>query len=56
MYRRRNRRNITRRDEVDAAAEMYLATEPEPARAMFDHLYAAPPADIAALAEELGDG
>ncbi len=43
-------------DEVDAAAEMYLATEPEPARAMFDHLYAAPPADIAALAEELGDG
>ena len=42
-------------DEVDAAAEAYLAIGPEPARAMFDHLYAAPPADIAALQEEYGD-
>ncbi len=42
-------------EEVDAAAEAYLATEPEPARAMFDHLYAAPPPEIAALAEEASD-
>lgn len=42
-------------DEVDTAAEKYLATEPEPARTMFDHLYAVPPAGIAALAEGLGD-
>ncbi len=43
-------------DEVDEAAETYLAVAPEPARAMVDHLYATPPADLAALAEELGDG
>ncbi len=43
-------------DEVDKAAETYLAVAPEPARAMVDHLYATPPADLAALAEELGDG
>ncbi|NNE51732.1 MAG: pyruvate dehydrogenase (acetyl-transferring) E1 component subunit alpha [Sulfitobacter sp.] len=42
-------------EEVDAAAETYLATEPEPARAMFDHLYADLPPDIAAQAEEARD-
>lgn len=42
-------------DEVDTAAEKYLTTESEPARAMFDHLYAVPPADIATLAEDLSD-
>lgn len=42
-------------DEVDAAAETYLAIVPEPVRAMFDHLYATPPPDISALAEEAGD-
>lgn len=42
-------------DEVDGAAEVYLATAPEQARAMVDHLYATPPAEIAVLAEELGD-
>ncbi len=42
--------------DVDAAAEAYLATAPQPPRAMLDHLYAAPPAELAALAEVLGDG
>lgn len=42
-------------DVVDTAAEAYLATGPEPARAMFDHLYAELPPDIAAQAEEDGD-
>ncbi|NNK77284.1 MAG: pyruvate dehydrogenase (acetyl-transferring) E1 component subunit alpha [Litoreibacter sp.] len=42
-------------EAVEAAAENYLATEPDPARAMFDHLYAAIPEDLAALAEEAGD-
>jgi pyruvate dehydrogenase E1 component alpha subunit len=42
-------------DEIDAAAEAYLATGPEPARAMFEHLYATPPADIAVQASEVGD-
>lgn len=43
------------RAETDAAAERYLATAPQPARAMFDHLYAKAPPDIAALAGEMGD-
>ena len=43
-------------DEVDAAAGRYLATAPEPARAMFGNLFAEAPADIAAWAEEVGDG
>jgi len=42
-------------DEVDAAADAYLATGTAPARAMFDHLYATLPADIATLAKEAGD-
>ncbi|MHA6265212.1 pyruvate dehydrogenase (acetyl-transferring) E1 component subunit alpha [Arenibacterium sp. CAU 1754] len=42
-------------DEVDAAADAYLATGPEPARAMVRHLYATPPSDLMALAEELCD-
>ncbi len=42
--------------EVEAAAEVYLATAPEPARAIVDHLYATPPAELAALAEDLDDG
>ena len=43
------------RAEVEAAAGRYLATHPEPARAMFDHLYATAPPDIEALVEEMGD-
>lgn len=42
-------------EEVDASAEAYLATRPEPTRAMFDHLYAALPGDIAAQAREFSD-
>ncbi|MDW4551159.1 pyruvate dehydrogenase (acetyl-transferring) E1 component subunit alpha [Defluviimonas sp. D31] len=42
--------------EVEAAADRYLAIEPAPRRAMFDHLHATLPPDIAALAEEAGDG
>ena len=41
--------------EMDAAAEAYLAMAPEPATAMFDHLYAALPADAAAQREGLSD-
>ncbi|WP_299649211.1 pyruvate dehydrogenase (acetyl-transferring) E1 component subunit alpha [uncultured Tateyamaria sp.] len=44
------------RTETEAAAERYLAMSPQPARAMFDHLYATAPPDIAALAKEMGDG
>jgi len=33
--------------EVDAAADAYLATEPEPPGAMFDHLYEELPAEVA---------
>ena len=43
-------------EEVEAAADSYLATAPEPVSAMFDNLFAEVPADIAALAEELGNG
>lgn len=43
-------------EEVEAAADSYLATAPEPVSAMFDNLFAEAPADIAALAEELGNG
>jgi len=43
------------RAETEAAAERYLAMPPQPARAMFDHLYAKAPPDIAALAKEMGD-
>ncbi|PWE33023.1 pyruvate dehydrogenase (acetyl-transferring) E1 component subunit alpha [Maritimibacter sp. 55A14] len=43
-------------DEIEAAAERYLATAPQPARAMFAHLYASLPEDVAAQAGEAGDG
>lgn len=43
------------RAETEAAAERYLATLPQPARTMFDNLYAKAPPDIAALVEEMGD-
>lgn len=43
------------RDEVDAAAERYLATPQEPARAMFEHLYASLPDDMAAQVAEVYD-
>lgn len=42
-------------DEIDAAAEAYLATEAESPGAMFAHLYASPPREISAQAEESGD-
>ncbi|WP_170608748.1 pyruvate dehydrogenase (acetyl-transferring) E1 component subunit alpha [Ruegeria arenilitoris] len=41
---------------VNAAAEAYLAIEPEPARAMFDHLYAELPVDLAFQAEDVTNG
>lgn len=41
---------------VNAAVEAYLAIEPEPARAMFDHLYAELPVDLAATAREVENG
>jgi len=34
--------------EVEAAAEAYLASKPEPPEAMFDHLFETLPADVAA--------
>ncbi|MDX1782073.1 MAG: pyruvate dehydrogenase (acetyl-transferring) E1 component subunit alpha [Thalassovita sp.] len=43
-------------EEVDAAAERYLATQPEPARAMFDTLFAELPADLAPQAREIDNG
>jgi 2-oxoisovalerate dehydrogenase E1 component alpha subunit len=39
--------------EMDAAADTYLATEPEPAHTMFDHLFAEVPATLAAQREAL---
>lgn len=42
-------------EELDVAVERYLATAPEPPRAMFDNLYAEAPPDIAALAGEMDD-
>jgi len=42
--------------EMEAAAEAYLATEPEPATAMFDHLHAVLPADLADQRAEISDG
>ena len=41
---------------VNAAVEAYLAIEPEPARAMFDHLYAELPVDLAATARKVENG
>lgn len=42
-------------EEVDQAAENYLAIAPEPARAMFDNLYADLPADLEAQAGEVSN-
>jgi len=42
--------------EVEAAAENYLATPPEPARAMFENLFAEITTDLSALARELNNG
>ena len=42
--------------EMEAAAQAYLATEPEAAEAMFDYLYESLPADLAAQRAELSDG
>jgi pyruvate dehydrogenase E1 component alpha subunit len=41
--------------EMEAATNAYLATEPQPPRAMFDHLFAALPVDLAAQREDLDD-
>lgn len=46
----------TCKEEVEVATDTYLATAPEPARAMFDTLFAKAPADIAAFAEEAENG
>ena len=43
------------RDQIEKAAEAYLATPPQSARAMFDYLYADPTQDRVAWAEVLGD-
>lgn len=44
------------REEVEAAAGRYLATQPEPARAMFETLFAEMPPHLEQQAEEVGDG
>ncbi|KUJ85496.1 pyruvate dehydrogenase (acetyl-transferring) E1 component subunit alpha [Ruegeria marisrubri] len=46
----------TCREEVDQAAENYLATPPEPAGEMLANLFESLPRDLARQAEELGDG
>ncbi|MDH3665761.1 MAG: pyruvate dehydrogenase (acetyl-transferring) E1 component subunit alpha [Paracoccaceae bacterium] len=43
-------------DEMDAAAEAYLATEPEQAASMFDHLYETLPGDLTTQRAEVSDG
>ena len=42
--------------EVEAAAQAFLDSEPEAASAMVDTLFETAPSDIAALAEELRNG
>jgi pyruvate dehydrogenase E1 component alpha subunit len=42
--------------EMEAAAETYLATAPEPAEAMFDYLYESLPRDLAAQRAEVENG
>jgi pyruvate dehydrogenase E1 component alpha subunit len=42
--------------EMEEAAKTYLATEPEPAGAMFDNLFATLPGDLALQREGPGDG
>ena len=41
--------------EMEAAAEAYLASDPQPVEAMFDNLFAALPADLAAQREGVSD-
>jgi pyruvate dehydrogenase E1 component alpha subunit len=43
------------RDEVDAAAEQFLATRAQPARSMVEHLHASVPAELAQRFGEVGD-
>lgn len=43
------------RDQIEKATETYLATPPQSARAMFEHLYADAPPDQVAYGEENGD-
>ena len=43
------------RADAEAAAERYLAIAPQPARAMFEHLYDTLPTDIADVVREMGD-
>jgi pyruvate dehydrogenase E1 component alpha subunit len=42
-------------DEMEAAANAYMATDPEPATAIFDSLFATLPDDLAAQREDLDD-
>ena len=44
------------RSRIEEAVERYLAIGPEPARAMFESLYAVIPAALAPQVEEVGDG
>jgi 2-oxoisovalerate dehydrogenase E1 component alpha subunit len=39
--------------EINAAADKYLAMNPEPPAAMFDHLYAELPAELTAQRQEV---
>ena len=43
------------RDQIEKAAEAYLATPPQSASAMFEHLYADLPQDLVVQAGEVGD-
>jgi 2-oxoisovalerate dehydrogenase E1 component alpha subunit len=44
------------RADVEAAVQAYLATPPQPATAMFDHLYGTPPAGLAPQRAEVAGG
>ena len=44
------------REEVETAAEVFLATPPQPATAILDHLYARLPAELAAWRARLAGG
>ncbi len=43
------------RDQIEKAAETYLATPPQPAQAIFEYLYADQPQDLIAQAGEMDD-
>lgn len=43
-------------EEIDAAAERYLASEPEPSEAMFENLYADLPDDLVSQKEGVSNG